>query len=250
MSTGGGVLAGNLTDLPPQTLTHMHDGLGHSYAVGEPGVLDNTTMHLYSWASPLSPQLIHSPSDNGLAPYEQVFNGDALFWRASSVALQRIKVRTSDGTISDLVSFGADTSQGAADFGTDGQAMVWLAGTGRSDPYGLFPTVSVMTSSYSTDPSQIKPRRLRSETPNGFGTSPFVVGCGYSARSSWQGVRVIRLADGVSWLLPRDANLTWDWVNPLVLTCTELFATVSLGKGQPNVARVKLNSLGSGTAPD
>ncbi len=63
--------------------------------------------------------------------------------------------------------------------------------------------------------------------------------------------RVIR--DGWSWLLPGvNAQAAWKWSDPIAITCDEVFTTVSNGGGGPiaQIARVKLNSLGAGVAPD
>jgi hypothetical protein len=84
--------------------------------------------------------------------------------------------------------------------------------------------------------------------------SPFVVGCGYAARAAGYGTRVTRLADGVSWVLPGDPSQGWYWTTPVALSCSELFATVGVRSdgGYPltTIARIRLDSLGSGTPPD
>jgi hypothetical protein len=138
--------------------------------------------------------------------------------------------------------------------GGDGRDLVWLYGAGRTDPAGSFPTIAIMTSPFTTDPRQLAPRRLRSEKGQYFGTAPFVVGCGYAARQLPEGIRVVRLADGASWLLPGDSTQTWQWASPFALTCTELFAKASvLTEGGPpavTYARLRLDSLGPATPAD
>lgn len=77
----------------------------------------------------------------------------------------------------------------------------------------------------------------------------FQVGCGYAARSNGEHIRVVRLSDGQSWLLSNALTDPWGWSEPLALTCTELFATVR-NSGVTRLARVRLDSLGPGIAPD
>jgi hypothetical protein len=154
----------------------------------------------------------------------------------------------------DLVSYATDTSQGAVDLGGDGHDLVWLHGSGRTDTTGTFPTISIMTSPFATDAQHLQPTRLRSEEAAYFGTAPFVVGCGYAARQLPEGIRVVRLVDGASWLLPGDSTQTWQWASPFALTCTELFAKVNVAEdgGAPTAtyARLRLDSLGPATPAD
>ncbi|MEO8800807.1 MAG: hypothetical protein ABI551_23150 [Polyangiaceae bacterium] len=105
-----------------------------------------------------------------------------------------------------------------------------------------------MTSPFTTDPSKLAPRRLRSAVPKGFETSQIKVGCGYAARANGANLRIVHLSDGTSWVLPN--NSPWSWVNPLAVTCDEVFVTVGIGSGSTNIARVRLASLGPGIPPD
>ena len=111
-----------------------------------------------------------------------------------------------------------------------------------------------MTSPFTTDAAALQPRRLRSEVGNGFATSRPQVGCGYAAREIYDGIRIVRLSDGVSWMLPSQQGSTWLWNEPLAVTCTELFAMVAAdgdaGWQDVGIARVRLDSLGPGTPPD
>jgi hypothetical protein len=251
---GGGAIAGTTSALVPASSTHFDRSVVHDFIVGAPGILDTSTMQLYAGLDLTSSQRVVAPGGGALGAYDQVFVGDALFWNASSVAVQQNEVWTAAGGAADLMSFDGDISRGAADLGSDGHDLVWLYGSQRTDPSGLFPTVDIMTSPYATDSTHVAGRRLRSETPNGFGVSPFVVGCGYAARAAGYGTRVTRLADGVSWVLPGDPSQGWYWTAPVALSCSELFATVGVRSdgGYPltTIARIRLDSLGSGTPPD
>ena len=253
-AVGGGAVAGPTSSLTLASSIHFDRSIDHSFVVGAPGILDTATMLLYPGLDWTSYARIRTPGGGSLGAYDQLFAGDALFWNASSVAVQQNEVWTSSGGSADLMSFGGDVSQGAADLGSDGHDLVWLYGSNRTDPAGLFPSVAIMTSPFATDPMHVSSRRLRSEIQNGFGVSPFIVGCGYAARHASYGTRITRLADGVSWILPGDPNQPWFWVIPVALTCTELFATVGArsdgGPAHTNLARIRLDSLGAGTPPD
>ncbi|MGH7286293.1 MAG: hypothetical protein ACRELY_32650, partial [Polyangiaceae bacterium] len=161
------------------------------------------------------------------------------------------------GSVEDFIAYGAsgDFSHAAGDFATDGTDMMWTEGTGGVDG-GLYSTVSLYTAPYTSDPATAisSKRRLRSEIPNGLCVSKSVVGCGYAVRyAGGTGLRVVRLSDGVSWLLTAngDAN-AWNWEEPVALTCTELFASVNIPDPKPHLglARVRLDSLGPGIPPD
>jgi hypothetical protein len=224
--------------------------------VGAPGALDLNTMLLHDWANPASTTSVHASPDDGLLETYASFAGGALFWNASAGCVSRLKVWTAAGGTQDFVTFGnANSAEGAADIGTDGTDLVWVQGSGGCSPQTLlYASASIMTAPFVTDPRQLHPRRLRSEIPNGVGVSRFVVNCGYAARQTANGIRVVRLADGVSWQLSADGRLSWQWEIPIALTCSELFAQVSArpdgGPGRTQYARVRLDSLGPGMPPD
>ena len=88
------------------------------------------------------------------------------------------------------------------------------------------------------------------------------MGCGYTARTAGgddgrDGILVTRLSDGWSWLLAPPERQVAYWEEPIGMTCDELFAQfcrvqdTELGlQCVRTVARVPLNSLGEGFAPD
>ena len=68
-------------------------------------------------------------------------------------------------------------------------------------------------------------------------------------------MRILRLSDGVSWLI--NATQHWVWENAVALTCTEAFIEIiespagRRGKTDSGgLVRVRLDSLGPGIAPD
>jgi hypothetical protein len=261
---GGGAVGERWDQRSPKVLKHYHDALAHSYVGGTPGLLETTgAMQLSAWADGrvLREIPIHD-AEGSLAQNYQFFAGSTLFWAADTMRINKQKVYTeSDGT-KDFISFGSDPSKGAADLGTDGKDFVWVEGSDRVSGDGPFPKVLAATSPFTSAPAKLQRRVLRADlTGYPFGTKPFVVGCGYAARSTTMmrdgglvgGTLVIRLTDGFAWHLP-DQDDAWGWRTPLALTCTELVALVwerppSAERGHFNIARVRLDSLGAPNAP-
>jgi len=182
---------------------------------------------------------------------ENVFpQGSAVFFESSDSYHSGINVWTKAAGPRPFVRWIDDTSQGAGDFGTDGADMVWSYGSGPQVVGGGWPNVDVMTAKYTTDPSAIQPRKVRSSLGKHIGTEPWVVGCGYAAHQGDLSNFIVRLADGVTWTLPYDdTNGPLTFVQPLGITCTEAFFLGQFG-GRWNVARLRLDSLGPGAPPD
>jgi hypothetical protein len=185
--------------------------------------------------------------DHGLDQGDFVHTPEAMFWTADNLDYAKVNVHTRAGGIHDFLTAGLVIDRGYADLGTDGKDMVWMYGhdrvSGSTTPYDHY---DVMAAPYTTDPTKVASRRLRSEEGPQFGGSPFVVGCGYAARSNGYRTRVVRLSDGRSWLLVPSAT---GFQIPRALTCTELFGDILVG-GYSTLGRVRLDSLGPGIAPD
>lgn len=245
---GGGFLAGDVTEFRPSFVHHFDDAITHSTLTGALGVLDvdeADQFHLYPWTD--APTLVRNAADDGLHHSFPAFIENALFWSASAGSVDRIASYTADGGAIDFLA-SADPARGYADIGGDGTDLVWIEGDGHdAGPIG-YDTTSWMTSPFTTDPSKLAPRRLRSDVPKGFETSQIKVGCGYAARANGASLRIVHLSDGMSWVLPN--NSPWTWVNPLAVTCDEVFVTVGIGSGSTNIARVRLASLGPGIPAD
>ena len=265
-SYGGGSLGGSLDELRPKVLRHNHDSYTRGFIAGDPGLLEVSggLMSLYSWNDgSLIKDIWSSSQDNGLAQNYQFFRGDTLFWASDDSAINKQKVYTGAAGVKDLLSFGDDFSRGVADLGTDGQQLVWIEGMNRPQPNGVFPDVTAYVAPFTTNPAQIVKRALRSDLSGyPFGTGPFVVGCGYAARSTFvkrdggleDGTILIRLSDGYAWHLPDGPGVDWGWRTPLAITCDEIFVTVverptPTAVPRVNVARVRIDSLGPPTAP-
>ena len=190
----------------------------------------------------------------GLDISNPVWIDDALLWTADSTAISQIWTWTEQDGSRELISFGNDLTRGVANAFTDGTDLVWLQGEERSDPDGFYPKRSIMTAKFSTDPSAIQPVRLRSWPAPGIwgGYAPDAVACGYAALAFNPAVleeklMIVRLADGVSWILDSPPDRHWTWGKPVAVTCDEVFAMVGLSN---QLRRIRLSSLGPGIPPD
>ena len=251
-STGGGFVAGEVSAFRPRLAVHLQPSDVHAPYAGSFAILDyaGNTFDPYSWTDGARlPRLPSSAPDDGVVVDVPVFAGGAAFWPASTIYSYEVQVYSAATGVRDFLSAGTDVTHGFGDFGTDGHDMVWIEGRGRTTTTQPFDTYAITTAPFTTDPTQVAPRRLRSEEGPTLDLEHFFVGCGYAARSIGLYIRVVRLADGVSWTLSNALTDPWGWSEPLAVTCTELFATVRTS-GQTRLARIRLDSLGPGIAPD
>ncbi len=252
---GGGLLAGSVDELSPRYFLHLDATAPHHPFPAAFAVIDFTAgfaFNQYDWMSgtPLG-TLWSASADDGAQQQKPVFASGAGFWGAGDLAYHKIHAYRAGGAVVDLLSAGTDANHGYDDPGADGHDLVWIEAhaANRTSTWDPFDTYSIMTSPVTTDPAAIVARRLRSEQGPAFGASPFRVGCGYAARANGYHIRIVRLADGWSWKLATDITSSWSWAEPLGLSCVELFATVNAA-GQTRLARVTIDSLGPGEAPD
>jgi hypothetical protein len=182
--------------------------------------------------------------------------GDALLWAYESNPTYRLWTWTKQDGSRELTPFGSDLSKGAGNPGTDGKDLVWVQGEDRMPSDEWFPTRSIMTAPFTTDPAELQPRRLRSWVLAGIGTShrPPVVGCGHAALISWNkqeglSLLIVRLSDGRAWQLRGPPAPAPHWYSPVAITCDEVFA---IFEGSPmwSLRRVRLDSLGPGMPAD
>jgi len=159
-----------------------------------------------------------------------------------------------DGTAThDLIRFPHDKTRGAENIGTDGLDMVWTLGENRPVNQPVYPTRSIYTSPYTTESTKLAPRRLRSDPSAEFGLeeAQFAVGCGFAGRviSATDNVEIVRLSDGVGWIL--QGTKDWKWIEVLGFTCDEaIVEAIPTVPGTFALARVKLDSLGTALPPD
>jgi hypothetical protein len=254
-STGGGIVASEWTSggLSPRIAVHLSSASAHTPYAGPFAIVDLTagfTLDQYSWADGAKlVSLWSAVQDNGLQQGIPVFASGAAFWPSSNLRYHKVKVYTQATGVRDLLSAGMVTTKGYGDLGTDGDDLVWIEAAGRTTETGPFDSYTIMTAPFTTDPAQVVSRRLRTEEGPDFDVVYFQVGCGYAARSNGAHIRVVRLSDGQSWVLSNGLSDPFGWSAPLALTCTELFATVQVS-GVTRLARVRLDSLGSGIPAD
>ena len=206
-------------------------------------------------------------TDMGIAAYATSAHSPAqwvgdtlLFALESSPNFRVVRWTEKDGT---KILVGSDFEQdylkGAANPGSDGKDLVWVQGEGRDDDSAAFSSRWIMTSKFTTNPSEIMPRRLTRMPKGVIGTNrlPPPVGCGYLAltydsgypKTEEHGLLVVRLSDGVSWKLP-SLGPGDGWFPAIAITCDEVFARYSgAGAHLETIRRVRLDSLGPGIPP-
>ena len=249
-------IVGELDQLKPRATFAFPELVDHNFIASELGIIDwvqSARLDLYSWTDGSALGHIWSSEQDGLQQ-NRVFAGPgSILWKSGELTYALTRIYTADQGARVFVSPGPQPPGGSADLGTDGTDLVWLDASGTPDVSGLFPTLSIMTAPFTTDPAAIVPRRLRSETSPGFAIENFKVGCGFAARRNDSGIRIVRLSDGLSWHLPADPSAIWAWGDTVALTCTEFFGTIHIATppyGHNNIARVRLDSLGPGIPPD
>jgi hypothetical protein len=238
----------------------------HQYSVGDTLFVENVGPdRVFDLATTNPVATISNGSDDGDLLYARYrFQGDDLFWIGESSTRAVVKTWTRQAGPRTLVGHGADPTRASNGFGTDGVDMVWMEASGRPDPNTLiYSNYETWTAKYTTNPQTLEAtkRRVRSEPAAYYGADE-VVGCGYAAHKinvkssepTWPhlGIRLVRLADGVSWeLLPNTElqfyMLTFD--SPLAITCEELFIGTAAGS-EPGLVRIRIDSLGPGIQPD
>ena len=219
-------------------------------------VREGFVMTAFSWGGGAGPkqQFVASlATDPEHIDFSQpVMWDDAFFWTTCDLYRSGINVWDPVHGARPFIRWLGDATRGAGNLGTDGADLVWVYGEGKApDVPSIYPVKSIMTAPFTIDPAALVPRRLRSDpTPGGVAVVPFQVGCGYGVRGAGAiDTLVIRLADGVSWLFPKDPAFRITEV--IGVTCTHFYALVQVGSPGPyTIARIALDSLGPGVPPD
>lgn len=248
-----GAIGGPIDQLHPPLLTHIVDEHSYSWVASNKWVGYGNAPELKDEMAPWpwDGQPVTFLSSSAVDPdhlnlNNLVIRGDAAFWEATSIQAGGINIWTADKGSRPFIRWVGDYTKKTGGFGTDGVDMVWTYGEKQTASDPEF-TGSVMTAPFVTDPDLVQPRRLRSFTKN-IANETWAVGCGYAARGwSSNDTLVVRLSDGVSWVVHNSANMTF--FDPIGLTCDEVFILGEYG-GVWNIARVRLDSLGPGIAPD
>jgi hypothetical protein len=256
-----GAIGGSIDDLYPPVFEHevVTTQALPGWAVGASWIAEedaSSTVTAYPW-NLSKPQFVTSPATDpeGFSAFEFALYGNAFFWTTGTLFESGINSWNPVDGARPFIRWVGDLTQGAADLGTDGTDLVWSYGQGQQPGSTLYPTRSVMTASFTTDPKALAPRRLRSQPEPNFGVYPWVVGCGYAANLDPTGnaaannaTLVVRLSDGVSWTIPAVPGHFWTY-QALGLTCDEVFIIAQV-EGQETFARIRLDSLGAGMPPD
>lgn len=214
--------------------------------VGVPGSAVSTSL----WSRPSDKQ-VTSPADDpeGLKAGQVALSGDTLFWSTATATVHGINVWTPKAGAQPFVRFVGDSTRGAADLGTDGKHLVWSQGEGKKPKEPVYPKRSVMTAPFTSNPTAVKPRRLRSAPYENIGSQQWVVGCGFAAHSArGNDLVIVRLPDGQAWFVEQQLP-DFALFSPLGLTCEEAFFVGRFG-GRLSIARLRLDSLGDGVAAD
>ena len=241
-----------------KTLTHtIYDWLVNDDLVMRGSSLENALV-LYRWGES-EPIEFHSSSQDpqGFSADGVVLSGPHAFADTGTLRQLAIHAYAPEKGAFPLIRWPDDFDQGAYNIGTDGKDMVWTHGTNHEDGEGVYLTKSVMTAPFTTDPAELErtQRRLRSDPAYGYGLN-FRLGCGYAVHDAGRsnGMLIVRLSDGVSWLIPYRPDRNFEMDFPHGITCDELFVGALYekadGKREQNIFRIRLDSLGPGIAPD
>jgi hypothetical protein len=253
VNTVQGLIAGSVGEPYPDYVTKLNNGtaLPSNWDVSDQWILRKSSKYTVTGWDGLNPQLVYDPAqdpDGVPAHASHIIVGDIFFNVSGGAYSGTMSWTTADG-LQPLLRWYGDPDRASGNFGTDGTDMVWTSGEGYLGNH-TWDNLTIMTAPYTTDPqvAQASTRRLRTDI-RPFYPWPFRVGCGYASRQSGlddggSALIVVRLSDGWSWFIHGKDPMNYPMM-PLGLTCDELFLTT------PNsIARVRLDSLGPGMAPD
>jgi hypothetical protein len=248
-----GALGGSLGDLAPTMLQRFEDEQRYAWRISDELVVrgaSNSQVYAMPWTMDNEMLVTSGAVDQeGLTASQVSVMGNAVFWVTATLVRHGINVWQAAPGARPFVRFLGDFTQGAGDLGTDGVDLVWTYGEGEQPNDTVYPERSIMTAPFTADPAQLQPRRLRSQPFPKVGASKYAVGCGYAAhQGTGNNTLVVRLSDGVSWLIDDE----WPDFQPQVaigLTCTDVFILGKYGT-QWNIARFRLDSLGPSMPPD
>ena len=259
-----GAVAGSVYEAKPALILLFDSGPDaiSDWAVGEDYVvrLQYSGYWTYGWDGLKKTQLWPAPDPEGLPPNRPLVVNKDVFIEVGGIYAHGVLSWTESAGFQPLIRYVGDSTRAAGLFATDGTDMVWTLGEdGPALGDKPFPTLSVMTAPYTTDPSTriATERRLRSDLKIWDG-GYWAVGCGYAARrlgtaDLHHGMMVVRISDGRSWVFPGGAPgaSVYSWGEPLGLSCEELYISMKPAGDQGyTIARIRLDSLGEGLPPD
>lgn len=157
---------------------------------------------------------------------------------------------TAEGTYTTLVDDKVPTTRDSA-FGTDGKEAAWVHSEGCVSGINCA-SIELRTAPFAMGP--LVGRRVRS-IPTTSSTMVSVVSCGRVAIESNEAFRIVDLATGRAWEIPRRGpGYSFVGEKVLAMTCDEVFLTVNLPVPEEGIrfrgARIRLDALGPGLNPD
>ncbi len=251
-SPPGAVIGGVLSELHPEILAQWDTWSGAGIVTTDAywGTYDASKIELAAWSGPL--KIVYTSGDaGGLQQVRLNLWHDLALWRSSNLTYAGVMAWTAKDGVYPFITFPGDPSRGVYSMGTDGIDMVWLYGEEKGPGQGPYVKCSVMTSPFTRDPKLLKPKRLRSFPGDCREVDEWAVGCGHAAHDAGTGTMVVRLSDGVSWVIKNGATKPdfFSFQDAIAVTCKEVFVHTYLGS-VANIGRVKLDALGPGTPPD
>lgn len=250
-----GAMGGVIGDPVPRLLAHYDHDIVYSFWVDASWLMRigayESILTVAPWES-LSPDtVITSPplDPESLKASQPLITHGVVFWATATLYQHGINVWDPVNGARPLVRYEGDFTRGAGDLGTDGVDLVWAQGEGKEPQEYKYPIRHMMTAPFTSDPAALAPRRLRSTPYSNIGSQQWEVGCGYASHTAGSyRVAIVRLSDGVSWLVSQQAP---DFLpsTPLGIDCTHAYM-FGLFDGRYTIARVALASLGAGTPPD
>jgi hypothetical protein len=221
-----GVLAGGIDAPTPTTVLKLaaDEGLTSSWYMSSDWIVQGKGFRkAWSWDLQTTRMVYDPASDpDGLPGMTPTVRGKHVFVQVGNLARCGVMAWTEDVGIRPLLRWYGDSTHGAGNFGTDGKDMVWTYGQGPNACFNDQPTPEVWAGPYTLDAAELsaKAKRLRSDYR---GMAPrhsaYAVGFGYAARAVssipaphvGNGLFIVRLSDGVSWVQIPGSNGLWAW---------------------------------------
>jgi hypothetical protein len=252
-----GALGGSIDALQPTVLMHTQSDYPFSdgWACGASMIARVTgpfVMYAYPWDMSREFFVSSQATDPEKLDFSHLLiRADALFWQTADQYRSGLNIWTQERGAAPFVRYVGDGTRAAGNLGTDGIQLVWTEGEGKlpSQKTYEFPTRNIMTAPFVTDPALLQPKRLRSDPIISLSVHSFHVACGLAARGGLtQPIVVVRTSDGWSWLLPPSID-GFEPNTVIGVSCEHVYLDGFFG-GRLNIARIKLDSLGAGVAPD
>jgi len=258
-STLDGVIGGAMSVAAPSVLAQTNEN--SDWRVSKSWLVQLTLgkVNAWTWDGKLSHNVYAGGTDpNGLQPHVPLVIGKDIFLPVGNLQLCGVMSWTPDAGLRPLLRWYSDPTRAAGNFGTDGKVMVWTQSQGTGACHNDGPNPEVWTAPYTTDPAvlQATAKRVRKDV-RGMSAETFVVGEGYAARCDSFGsparhsLSIVRLSDGYSWVLPGDPeHKTHAFAKTLGIAGGEVYVHGAVEEMSSTIFRIRLDSLGPGTAPD